>query len=71
MRTVGIILILAGVAALTFGSITYTRREKVVDIGPVEASVTDRERIPIPPIAGALALVAGIVIVARGRSTAA
>lgn len=64
------ILILAGIAALTFGSITYTRREKVVDIGPIEASVDHKNRIPLPPIAGGLALVAGIFMVAKGRSAA-
>jgi uncharacterized membrane protein HdeD (DUF308 family) len=70
MRTLGIILILAGVAALTFGSITYTRREKVVDVGPIQASVDHKERVPLPPIAGAVALVAGVFLVARGRSAA-
>jgi hypothetical protein len=70
MRTLGIILILAGDAALTFGSLTYTRREKVLDVGPIQASVDRKERIPFPPIAGALALVAGVFLVARGRSAA-
>ena len=70
MRTLGIILILAGVAALTFGSLTYTRREKVLAVGPIQASLDHKERIPFPPIAGALALVAGVVLVARGRSAA-
>lgn len=70
MRTLGIILILAGVAALTFGSLTYTRKEKVLDVGPIQASVDRKERVPLPPIAGALALVAGVFLVARGRSAA-
>jgi len=70
MRTLGIILILAGVAALTFGSITYTRREKVLDVGPIQASVDRREHVPLPPIAGAVALVAGVFVLARGRSAA-
>ena len=70
MRTLGIILILAGVVALTFGSITYTRREKVVDVGPIQASVDRKERVPLPPIAGAVALVAGVFLITRSRSAA-
>jgi len=42
----------------------------VVDVGPIQASVDRKERVPLPPIAGALALVAGVFLVARGRSAA-
>jgi drug/metabolite transporter (DMT)-like permease len=68
VRTLGVVLILAGLVALAFGSVSYTKHEKVIDVGPVEASVDKKERIPLPPIAGGLAMVAGIVLVARGRT---
>ena len=64
---VGIVLIVLGVLGLALGGITYTTREKVVDIGPIEATAEKRERIPLPPIAGGLALAAGVVLVIAGN----
>lgn len=64
---VGIILIVLGVVGLALGGITYTTREKVVDIGPIEATAEKRERIPLPPIAGGLALAAGVVLLIAGN----
>lgn len=64
---VGIVLIVLGVIGLALGGITYTTREKVVDIGPIEATAEKRERIPLPPIAGGLALAAGVVLVIAGN----
>ena len=64
---VGIVLIVLGVIGLALGGITYTTREKVVDIGPIEATAEKRERLPLPPIAGGLALAAGVVLVIAGN----
>ena len=64
---VGILLIVLGVVGLLAGGITYTRKEKVVDIGPIEATAEKRERIPLSPIAGGLALAAGVVLVIAGN----
>ena len=51
---VGILLIVVGVIGLAVGGINYTRREKVIDIGPIQATAEKHERIPLPPIAGAV-----------------
>jgi uncharacterized membrane protein YidH (DUF202 family) len=68
MKTaVGILLIIVGVIGLAVGGINYTRREKVIDIGPIEATAERRERIPLPPIAGGLALAAGVVLLIAGN----
>ena len=67
---VGILLIVLGVIGLAVGGINYTRREKVIDIGPIEATAEKRERIPISPVAGGIALAAGVVLlVAANRRT--
>ena len=66
MKIVGIILIVIGVIALAYGGISYTRREKVLDIGPLEATTETRETIPLPPILGGLALAGGIVLLIAG-----
>lgn len=63
MRLAGIVLIVLGVLALAYGGITYTTRETVVDIGPIEATAERQRSVPLPPILGAAALVGGIVLV--------
>lgn len=61
-KTLGIILIVLGLLGLAWGGFTYTTREKVVDIGPIHATRDKTHHISLPPIAGALALVGGIVL---------
>jgi uncharacterized membrane protein len=63
---VGIVLIVLGIAALALGRFSYTDREKVLDIGPIEATTEERKTIPLPPIAGGAAVVAGVVLVVAG-----
>jgi uncharacterized membrane protein len=63
---VGIVLIVLGVLALAYQGITYTTREKVVDLGPLQASVEKNKSIPLPPIVGAVALAGGVVLVIIG-----
>jgi uncharacterized membrane protein HdeD (DUF308 family) len=62
VRIIGVLLILIGLVALATGGFTYTRREKVVDIGPIEATAEKRDRIPLPPLLGGAALASGVVL---------
>ena len=66
LKVVGIILIALGVVALVFQGITYTTREKVIDLGPIQATAEQKKTIPLPPILGAIALVGGIVLLVAG-----
>jgi hypothetical protein len=67
---IGIILIAIGIIALAYGGITYTKREKVIDAGPLQVSADKEKTIPLPPILGGICLVGGIVLVlAGGRKT--
>ena len=66
-KTIGIILIGLGLFGLAWGGFTYTTREKVVDIGPIHATREQSHNVPLPPIAGALALAGGIVLLMTGR----
>jgi uncharacterized membrane protein HdeD (DUF308 family) len=63
---VGIALIILGVLALAYQGITYTTREKVIDLGPLQASVDKKKSIPLPPIVGAVALAGGVVLLIIG-----
>jgi uncharacterized membrane protein len=62
----GILLILLGAVALMYQGITYTKREKLLDLGPIHATTETQKTIPLPPVVGGLALVGGIVILVLG-----
>jgi hypothetical protein len=62
----GVILIIVGVVAFAYQGITYTTREKVVDVGPVHMSADKTRTIPLTPIVGALALAGGIALLVVG-----
>jgi len=63
----GIILIVIGIVALAYQGITYTTREKVVDIGPIQMTAEKTKTLPLPPIVGGIALVGGIVLLVMGN----
>ncbi len=60
---IGILLIALGVAGMAFQGFSYTTREKVVDIGGLGITAETRKTVPIPLVAGGLALAAGIGVV--------
>jgi hypothetical protein len=62
----GIVLIVLGALALAYQGFSYTRREKVLDIGPIHATADTQEHVPVPPIVGGLALAAGVVLLFMG-----
>ncbi len=59
----GIILIIAGAIALGYHGITYTTHEKVLKMGPIEATREVEKTIPLPPLLGGVVLTAGIIII--------
>jgi len=69
MRTsfvLGIVLIILGALALAYQGFSYTREEKIADIGPIQATTKKHERVSIPPILGGVALAGGVVLVLFG-----
>ena len=69
MRAISIFLIVLGIIGLAYGGIVYTKRDKVVDAGPFQASIDREQRIPLPPAAGAVALIAGLILLTRRTRT--
>ena len=63
MRIIGIVLICIGLLTLALPYVTFTKQEKVIDIGPLEAVAEKKERIPVSPVIGAVVLLAGAGIV--------
>jgi hypothetical protein len=67
----GVLLIVLGLAALVYQSVSYTSRETVIDIGPITATADRQNTLPIPPVLGILAVAGGVallVVGARKRS---
>jgi len=68
MKILGVLLVVFGVLALIYQGFTYTKRETVVDIGPVHATVDRKKTVPLPPIVGGLALIGGVVLLVSGKT---
>ena len=62
----GIFLIILGVLVFVYQGVTYTKREKIVDIGPIEATRETHKTIPLPPVLGGLAVAGGLALVVMG-----
>ena len=66
----GALLILAGVIALSLGGFSFTTRDKVAEVGPVEVTGQQRRSMPLPPLLGGLAIVGGVVLIVVGSRKA-
>jgi uncharacterized membrane protein YidH (DUF202 family) len=62
-----VILIAVGIIAFAYQGITYTTREKAIDLGPVQVTTEKTRTLPLPPIVGAVALVGGVVLLIMGN----
>jgi uncharacterized membrane protein len=62
----GILLAVLGIFALVYQGFSYTRQEKVIDVGPIHATKDDTQHIPLPPIVGGLALLGGVALLVMG-----
>ena len=67
MKLAGIILVVLGALALAYQGIRYTTREKLIDFGPLKVTASEQKTIPLPPIVGGVALVAGIALILADR----
>jgi hypothetical protein len=63
---IGLVLIVLGLAALAYQGVTYTTREKVLDIGPIHATAEREKTVPLRPVLGIVAVAAGVVLVVAG-----
>lgn len=65
-KLVGIVLIVAGVLGLVYGSFSYTKDTDAVKLGPLELSVKQKETVNVPVWAGVGAIVVGAVLLVLG-----
>ena len=62
----GVVLIALGLAALAYQGFTYTTRETVIDIGPIQATAERKKTVPLPPVIGIVAVIAGVGLLVAG-----
>ena len=66
-RSIGIILIVLGAAMLIWTGFTYTKKEKIIDAGPIQVSADKRKSVNWPPYLGGLLVIGGIVVITTAR----
>lgn len=66
-KLAAVILIAVGIVAFAYQGFTYTTKEKVVDLGPLQVTAEKTKTVPLPPIVGALALAGGIGLLFVGK----
>jgi uncharacterized membrane protein len=67
--TIGIVMIVLGVAMLIWTGFTYTKKEKVIDAGPIQVSADREKSVNWPPYAGGILILGGVVLVATNRKS--
>lgn len=71
MSLAGVVLIVLGLMALVYQGVTYTSHETVIDIGPLHATADRQRTLPLPPIAGAVAVAGGVALMLAGARRSA
>jgi len=66
-KSVGLILVIVGIAMLVWTGFTYTKKEKIVDAGPIQISADKEKSVNWPPYVGGIILVAGVFVFVASR----
>lgn len=66
-RTIALVLIILGVVMLIWTGFTYTKKEKVIDAGPIQVSADREKTVNWPPYIGAIVLIAGVVVLVTSK----
>jgi TRAP-type C4-dicarboxylate transport system permease small subunit len=67
VRILGVLLIVAGVAGLVYGSFSYTKETHQAKLGPIELSIKEKETVAIPIWISVVAIAAGAVLLVINR----
>lgn len=68
-KTIGIILLVVGIVMIIWTGFTYTKKEKVIDAGPLQVSADKQKTVNWPPYAGGILIVGGIILLVTGKKT--
>lgn len=67
MKVIGFVLITLGILSLLYGGISYSRQRTVFDVGSIKATATEQHNVPLSPIVGGVAIVAGLLLLVVPR----
>jgi hypothetical protein len=70
LTVAGLVLIIAGIVGLALGHLSFTTEKKIIDVGPITATTEEHHTIPIPDIAGVVAVAAGAILMIVGQRRA-
>lgn len=68
-KTIGIILLVIGAVMIVWTGFTYTKKEKVIDAGPIQVSADKKKSVNWPPYVGGILAVGGIVLIATSKKS--
>lgn len=68
-KLIGIILIVIGAIMIIWTGFTYTKKEKVLDAGPVQISADKEHTVNWPPYLGGILIIGGIVVIATSKKS--
>lgn len=64
---VGLILVVLGLVGVAYGGITYRQHREVARVGPLQVTAVEQRSIPISPIVGGIAILAGVALIVAVR----
>ncbi len=67
LPVIGVVLIVLGMIGLVLANVTFTEHKTVLDAGPIKITQDQEKTVPIPTIAGIVAVVVGLALVFMGR----
>jgi hypothetical protein len=67
LTLIGVILVVLGIAGLIVQNVTFTENKKVLDFGPLQVRADEQHNVPIPTIAGLVAVMAGLGMIFASR----
>ena len=68
-RNIGIVMIVLGIVMLIWTGFTYTKKEKVIDAGPLQVSADKEKTVSWPPYAGGILLIGGVIVMATAKKS--
>lgn len=68
-RILGVILLGVGIIMLIWTGFVYTKKQKLVDAGPIQISVDRQKSVNWPPYAGGILVIGGVILLATSKKT--